>query len=730
MMGKRLFVILSGLFALMSCMQVGPETPATEPVCEVEIVAAKDPETRALTLSGGRLNATWSVGDVVTVKKGSTTIGTLTAQSGGSTTTRLKGTLSGTLSVGNTLKLCYQTPEYATQNGTLSYIASNCDYAEATVTVSYSSGGMVETTNASFANKQSVNHFIFTDGTHSLSPSKVVISAASGKLVQRVNNGSNVFGDVTVNGSGSEKYVALHNTSGAKDTYTFVATVGSDTYIGRKSANLSDGKFYKATVVLTKRTFASVDLGLSVEWATCNIGSFYPEEAGTYFSWGETAPKSKYDASTYDYSTGISHLVGYWSYSDLPDESDAAVAIVNSAANPQPGEKWRMPTKAECEELVTNCTWTASTVNGRAVYVVKSKLNSKSIILPRAGRKFELANTDGLHYFGDEMTVWSKGCQGNGGSNQYYAYAIHLHSDNGYTPTVSVFDKPLGFNIRPVHVLPIPVSSVSLSQTSVRITKGSYHNLVATVLPENATDKSVTWRSSNTSVATVDSDGKVTAKAVGSATITVTTTDGGKTATCAVTVVNSSVVSGAVDLGLSVLWATSNVGASSSSAGGSIYRWAEITVSNGTEAFSSYKWWNNSTSKLTKYCCHATYGTVDNKTVIERADDAAYKVLGGNWRIPTRAEWQELVANTRKVSDDDGVMILESLVNGARITFAMPETYLDDGDRYARGRYWTSTLHGTYDKNAFAYKLDEGEAIEEIYPVRCSSLVIRPVCPY
>ena len=62
--------------------------------------------------------------------------------------------------------------------------------------------------------------------------------------------------------------------------------------------------------------------------------------------------------------------------------------------------------------------------------------------------------------------------------------------------------------------------------------------LEATVSPDNATNKSVTWESNNTSVATVDANGKVSAVAAGSATITVTTVDGGETATCAVTVKN------------------------------------------------------------------------------------------------------------------------------------------------------------------------------------------------
>ena len=81
----------------------------------------------------------------------------------------------------------------------------------------------------------------------------------------------------------------------------------------------------------------------------------------------------------------------------------------------------------------------------------------------------------------------------------------------------------------------IPVTSVSLDKTSLEMVEGGELTLVATVNPDNATDKSVSWTSSDASVASVV-NGKVTALKAGTATITVTTTDGGKTASCAVTV--------------------------------------------------------------------------------------------------------------------------------------------------------------------------------------------------
>ena len=107
--------------------------------------------------------------------------------------------------------------------------------------------------------------------------------------------------------------------------------------------------------------------------------------------------------------------------------------------------------------------------------------------------------------------------------------------DSGKTATCEV-----KVNAKTVEPEVIPVSSVSLDKTSVELTEGDETTLTATVNPDNATNKKVSWKSSNTSVAIV-SGGKVTALKAGTTTITVTTEDGGKTATCEVTVVTKTV---------------------------------------------------------------------------------------------------------------------------------------------------------------------------------------------
>ena len=123
-----------------------------------------------------------------------------------------------------------------------------------------------------------------------------------------------------------------------------------------------------------------------------------------------------------------------------------------------------------------------------------------------------------------------------------------------------------------INIHQIPVSSVTLDQTSITMEVGDTKTLTATVLPVDASNKAVTWTSSAPGVAAVD-DGVVTAWRPG--TVTITATAGGQTASCEVTVEGEEPAY--VDLGLSsgTLWATRNAGASSVEEVGTYYAWNE-----------------------------------------------------------------------------------------------------------------------------------------------------------
>ena len=162
----------------------------TEHVYTMTVSAAKggDATTRALSLDGKTLNATWAEGEEVTVynnTKEALLGGTLKAQTSGANTT-LKGELTGTIEAGDQLTLRFNSANYASQDGTLDYIAANCDYAEATVTVASVADGNITVTEAAadFQNRQAIVKFTLKDQDgNDINVSKLTISAESNRLV-------------------------------------------------------------------------------------------------------------------------------------------------------------------------------------------------------------------------------------------------------------------------------------------------------------------------------------------------------------------------------------------------------------------------------------------------------------------------------------------------------------------------------------------------------------------
>ena len=137
-----------------------------------------------------------------------------------------------------------------------------------------------------------------------------------------------------------------------------------------------------------------VDLGLSVKWATCNVGATKPEEYGDYFAWGETEPKSTYDWGTYKWCNGSYTTLTKYNHSSSYGTVDnkTTLDLSDDAARANWGGSWRMPTKAEQDELRNNCTWTWTTQNGVYGYKVTSKKSgytNKSIFLPAAGCRYD-----------------------------------------------------------------------------------------------------------------------------------------------------------------------------------------------------------------------------------------------------------------------------------------------------------------------------------------------------
>jgi hypothetical protein len=188
-----------------------------------------------------------------------------------------------------------------------------------------------------------------------------------------------------------------------------------------------------------------VDLGLSVKWATCNVGASKPEEYGDYFAWGETQPKSTYSWSTYkwcrgSYDTQTKYCTNS-SYGTVDNKT--TLDLSDDAARANWGGSWRMPTDAELTELREQCTWTWTTQNGVYGYKVTSKKSgytNKSIFLPAAGCRSD----DSLYDAGSGGYYWS--------SSLYTDYPDDAWRVGFYSGYVGRYcsSRYCGFSVRPV----------------------------------------------------------------------------------------------------------------------------------------------------------------------------------------------------------------------------------------------------------------------------------------
>lgn len=190
---------------------------------------------------------------------------------------------------------------------------------------------------------------------------------------------------------------------------------------------------------------AYVDLGLSVKWATCNVGADSPEEYGEYFAWGETKSKDYYDWSTYKWCKGDYHELtkycndSYVGYNGFVDNK-MTLDLSDDAARANWGGNWRMPTNAEQDELSEQCTWALITQNGVYGHRVTSKKNGRSIFLPLAGYRFQSKRGR----IGSDSYYWSSSCTGGISS-----YILLCGTDLDYR-TWWIDGRNYGLSVRPV----------------------------------------------------------------------------------------------------------------------------------------------------------------------------------------------------------------------------------------------------------------------------------------
>ena len=439
-----------------------------------------------------------------------------------------------------------------------------------------------------------------------------------------------------------------------------------------------------------------VDLGLSVNWATYNVGAMEPEEYGDYFAWGETVPKTSFGWNNYRFRKSGSTdddiiLSKYVTRSQFGTVDDKRVLdMEDDAARANWGGQWRMPTIYEFLELESECTWNRSVQNGVNGFLVTSNrtgYTGRSIFLPDNGWYRDLAELEDV---GSEINYWSSSIYG---SKNTFAFSYGSFEDN------NTFDAPfsryIGMSVRPVFT-----SDKWLSNTTIKFNSDSKTMYVggsslisAKVLNNNEEIQYLIekYESDNTSVLTVSSDGFVNAIAPGIAHITASITKGPVVISgqCTINVIEEPETGhDYVDLGLSVNWATVNLNAMSPNDYGGFYAWGE-TKPKINFSWDNYKFRisgdNYDNVQLSKYVTDSRYGTVDNKVVLDLDDDAAYVQWGDGWRIPTENEFNELL---EKCNWD--ITTIEG-VSGYRITSNIPG-YTDRSIFVPSERYMSSTL--------------------------------------
>ena len=464
---------------------------------------------RALALDGTALKVKWAGTDQVAVFPGAwsrTPLGMLTAAASETGTTTLSGDLTGSVAVSDNLHLLFPRAEwdYTGQKGILlsdeNSIEKKYDYALADVTVAEIDNSHITTTaNANLASQQAIVKFTLQDKNgNAINATSLNISASSNKLVK----------NKSYRGAGTKTYYYGNG--------YYTVTAGSGGFNNEQHGNLVDNNLG------TKWCANKPDGNWYIEFQTASaiqVDGYMLRTGGDTQSGGNSGrnPKNWVLYGKKDSGDSWSVIDSKTDNYDMPIADNAETDF--DADAPGQYKFFRLEISA--------------VRSGSSMQMSEMRLFSYEY--------FELGTTYGgltvtPANATNEMTVALR--NENASADTYTLTATVGGATYSFSQSDVTFENGKYYAIT-VKMNPKKVSSISLNKTSASLLIGGTVELsVSNVSPSDAVDKTVTWSSSNTSVATVNaSTGVVTAKAAGSATITATANDGsGKTATCSVTV--------------------------------------------------------------------------------------------------------------------------------------------------------------------------------------------------
>lgn len=467
-----------------------------------------------------------------------------------------------------------------------------------------------------------------------------------------------------------------------------------------------------------------VDLGLSVNWATCNVGASKPADRGSYFAWGETETRDSFSYESYKFYDGD----GKYSKYCLPTHSDPYKYGVpdgkyeldreDDAARVKWGDGWRMPSYGDICELVKNCSWEWSDdfkSTGAPGWIGTSKKNGKTIFLPYAeinarDEDRALVSEYGCGYWSSSITYGSD-----------VAQALHLNSDEIEAMEVRV-RRNMGLLVRPIVDNICEVNFYAVTPYDTVFIETDYvkagQSVSAPHLPKIDGYVFVEW---SESLSNVQSDMNIYAiyEAKPKIALSVSGNLGGYDY---------------VDLGLlsGLKWATYNVGAANVEEPGEYFAWGEITPKN-DYAWGNYKWSaDGSEIDFIKY--YGPYETLDS-IILEPEDDAATVNWGYGWRMPTWHECSELIDGCDWTLVDDfngsGLNGMKGVSKTNGNTIFIPcvgqkggkkSFYSDD-----KGYYWSSSIFRMGEDLGFSLQTD-GRPLSIQNTPRYIGMCVRAVC--